>query len=286
MDWITASFLMFISSVIAYLFTRKATLLDLPVEIINLATFFIPIFLYIPLSIINKSTLSISPVFLFYIFIMSFFCSYITNVASLKSIKYAPNPGYSLILSKSYVLFTVIVAVLFFKSPLNFKSALAIVVIVLFSSLVMIGKTKLHKYSSSRWIPYALISFFGWGMLSIGTKYLFLLGINIYQRLFYVAIFVSFFILTEMFFRKTKVKNLSLTSIGLLIMVGIFAALFNYFQIFALDTAPNIGYVNAINASSISALTVFSAILFKDEFTIKKFVGVIGVTAGLILLVI
>jgi uncharacterized membrane protein len=57
-------------------------------------------------------------------------------------------------------------------------------------------------------------------------------------------------------------------------------------MIVGLDLAPNIGYVNAINASSISAVTVFSAILFKDDFSLKKFIGVLGVTAGLLLLIL
>ncbi|KKP86506.1 MAG: hypothetical protein UR89_C0021G0008 [Candidatus Roizmanbacteria bacterium GW2011_GWA2_35_8] len=286
MNWIIASLLMFVSSIITYLFTRKATLLNLPTEVINFATFFIPLFLYIPMSIFNRSTFIISPLHFLFIFIMAFFCSYITNFTSLKSIKYAPNPGYSLILSKSYVFFTTIVAVIFFKSELNIKSALAILIIIGFSALVMIGKTKTHRHSNSLWIPYALVSFFGWGMLSIGTKYLFSLGVNIYQRLFYVAIFVSCFILIEMFLRKTKLRALSASSIVLLIIVGIFSAFFNFFQMLALDVSPNIGYVNAINASSISALTIFSTIFFKDEFTFKKFVGVLGVTVGLIALVV
>ena len=52
------------------------------------------------------------------------------------------------------------------------------------------------------------------------------------------------------------------------------------------DLAPNIGYVNAINAASIAAVTVFSALLFKDELTLKKLVGVLGIIFGLIILVV
>jgi len=286
MTWITASLLMFFSSVIAYLFTRKATLNEISTEIINLATFFIPLLFYLPIAISNGVSLIISPFYLFLIFILAFFCSYITNVTSLKSIKYAPNPGYSLIISKSYVVFTVIIAVIFFNSPLTIKSIFAILIIIGFSALVVIGKTKPHKHSNPSWLLYAFISFFGWGMLSIGTKYLFGLGINIYQRLVYVAFFVSVFILIEMFFRKTKINNLTLSNIILLIVIGIFAATFNFFQMTAIDLAPNIGYVNAVNASSISLLTLFSAYFFKDDLSIKKFVGVLGVIGGLVLLLI
>lgn len=277
---------MFLSSVVVYLLTRKATFTHLSTEVINFATFFIPLFLYVPLALKEGANISITIPHFMIIFVLAFFCAYISNITSLKSIKYAPNPGYSLILSKSYVVFTTLFAVFFFKSHLTIKSGLAIIMIVGFSTLIVLGKTKTHKHSNSLWLPYAFVSFFGWGMLSIGTKYAFTIGINIYQRLIYIAILVSLFIAIEMVFRKTSVKNLGLRGIFVLLAIGLFAGLFNYFMMVALDMAPNIGYVNAINASSISMVTVFSALLFKDEFTFKKFLGVLGVTAGLVLLVL
>jgi len=281
-----ASFLMFGSSVFLYLLTRKATFTHLSTEVINLATFFVPLLLYLPLSIQKKTQLHLSSFHFLIIFLLAFFCAYISNITSLKSIKYAPNPGYSLILSKSYVVLTAIVAVLFFRSPITLKSTLAILIILGFSILITVGKNIIHKHSNPIWLPYAFVSFFGWGMLSIGTKYAFSIGINIYQRLIYLAVLVSIFIIIEMIVKKTKVNNITFKNILLLFTIGIFSAFFNYFMMVALDLAPNIGYVNAINASSISMVTIFSALLFKDEFTIKKFLGVLGVTAGLILLVI
>jgi uncharacterized membrane protein len=50
------------------------------------------------------------------------------------------------------------------------------------------------------------------------------------------------------------------------------------------NLAPNVGYVNATNAASISLLTLMSSIFFKDELTLKKMIGIVGVTAGLLLL--
>lgn len=54
----------------------------------------------------------------------------------------------------------------------------------------------------------------------------------------------------------------------------------------ALEAAPNIGYVNAANTGSIAALTVVSAIIFKDELNIQKLVGVFGIFLGLVLIFI
>jgi len=72
----------------------------------------------------------------------------------------------------------------------------------------------------------------------------------------------------------------------ILMLIGIFSTGFNLFQFLAIQSAPNIGYVNAINASSISVVTILAIILFKDEFSKKKLIGVLGVTIGLLLLLV
>jgi hypothetical protein len=68
--------------------------------------------------------------------------------------------------------------------------------------------------------------------------------------------------------------------------IGILSAAFNYFMQVGIQLAPNVGYVNAVNASSISAVTIGAVLFFHDDFSKRKFLGVIGVTIGLILLVI
>ncbi len=286
MNWIIASLLMFASSVVLYVLVRKATLLKIPTELVNLASFIVPLFLYITLTIQNKASLAIKPSSLFIIFLLSIIGSYLPNVTSLNSVKFAPNPGYALIISKSYVVFTTIVALFLFHSYISIKSVFAILLIVGFSIIIMVGKTEKKKGASPLWLPFSIFSFFGWGILSIGTKYAFTLGVTIYQRLIFLPLFVNIYILTEMFVRKTKIHSIKKSYILLLLCIGASSAAFNYFMTLGIDLAPNIGYVNAINASSISAVTLFSALLFKDEFSIKKFIGVIGVTAGLILLIL
>lgn len=286
MNWIIASLLMFVSSVILYTLIRKASLNNIPTMLINLACFFVPLLFYILLVVTTKTNLTIKPHQLLLIFVLSIVGSWLPNITSLKSIKYAPNPGYSLIISKSYVVFTTIVAILLFHSQLTIKSAVAIVIIVLFSCLITIGKTKKHQHSNSLWLPFAFYSFFGWGILSIGTKYAFSIGISIYQRLVYLSIFVSIYILIETLIKRSKLKTIKLSDYLLLLLIGFFSALFNYFMTLGIDLAPNIGYVNAINASSISLVTLVAFILYKDELSIRKFIGIIGVIGGLTLLLI
>ncbi len=286
MNWITASLLMFVSSVIFYLLARKASLIKLPTEFINLSSSSVAIILYLLVAYMEGSGLAISSQGLLIVFLLSIFGSYLPNVASFNSIKFAPNPGYSLMISKSYVVFSTLVAVFLFNSPLTMKSIIAILLIVGFSILIMVGKAKPHKLYSPMWLPLAIVAFFGWGILSIGSKYMLTIGVTVPQRLVYLSVFITAYALGEIFARKTKIKNFSLSTFVLMIFIGVFFAAFNYFMLVALDKAPNIGYVNAINASSISVLTIFATLIFKDEFSIKKFIGIMGVIAGLVFLLV
>ncbi|MCA9369421.1 hypothetical protein KC721_03915, partial [Candidatus Woesebacteria bacterium] len=84
--------------------------------------------------------------------------------------------------------------------------------------------------------------------------------------------------------KKVAWKDLSKDQLSTLLWIGVFGASFNYFMQVGFDLAPNVGFVNAANAASISLLTLLSAVLFKDELTLKKMVGIIGVTVGLVIL--
>jgi len=71
-----------------------------------------------------------------------------------------------------------------------------------------------------------------------------------------------------------------------LLSIGFSVTFFYYFKIVSEVAAPNIGYVNAINTASNAFYTVLVALIFKDHLSVKKFLAVLGVTAGLILLVL
>lgn len=68
--------------------------------------------------------------------------------------------------------------------------------------------------------------------------------------------------------------------------MGITTGLFNLTMQYAYEYTPNVGYVNIINTASIGAITVLSAILFREKLGMNKLIGVLGVTAGIILLII
>jgi drug/metabolite transporter (DMT)-like permease len=287
MNWIIASSLMFVFSTVTYLLIRKCNFLKISVIWQNLALFIVPLILYSGLVWFSHISLRVTWNQLGLLVIMAIFFSYLGSVFSLKSIEYAPNPGYSLILSKSYVLFTTIAGLFLFHGILTVRSGLAIGLIILFSGLVMVGKPKTDQsHVRKSWLPLAIGSFFCWGMLAIGSKYLLNLGMPIYARLIYSMAVVTCLILGEMRLAKEKIQVPSKLGLVILFLVGVNGAAFNYFQQLGLQLAPNIGYINAINAASIAGVTLFSTFLFGDELTKKKLLGVLGITVGLILLVL
>lgn len=287
MNWILAAFLMFSCSVGAYLLNRKAMLDGMPLSTQNFSSYIIPLFLYVPLSFAAHDSLVVTPYQFVILFITAILFSYLGGRFSLLSIKYAPNPGYSLILSKSYVVFTSIVAVLFFHSALTMKAVMGIVLIILFSSFIMIDpKAKHSSMVRPVWLPLSFGAFFCWGMLAISTKYTLDIGVPIYARLIYVMSIVSIIIYMEMKKEGSSIVSLTRKNKMLFFVMGALYAGFYYFMQIGYQMAPNIGYINAINASSIAMVSVGSAIFFHDEFNSRKFIGVIGVIIGLIVLVL
>lgn len=277
---------MFISSVALYLFVRKSNELKTPQQLNNLAMFLIPVIVYAIFTISNGTRFTLTTIEYILIIIQGIFFSYLGNVFSLKGIEYSPNPGYSLIISKAYVVFTAIASIFIFNAPLTLRSAIAIALIIIFSAIIMIDRNKNKEVSDKRWLPYTIGAFFCWGLLALSSKFLLNLGVPILTRLIYSMLIVTTLILGEMKIKKVSIFNVSKQQLTTLAMIGLFGAAFNYFMQVAFNLAPNVGYVNATNAGSISLLTLMSAILFKDELNTKKLIGIIGVTLGLILLFI
>lgn len=286
MSWVAYSLMMFFSSVALYLTVRKSSLIKTPAYLTNLAMFAIPLIAYLIIGVVNSSSLSISFWQALILLATAVLFAYGGNKASLHAIDVAPNPGYSLVLSKSYVLFTTLVAVTLLGAEITAQRVLAILIIVGFSALIMINPKGAKKVKSEKWILLSLGAFFAWGMLSLSSKYLFNNGVDTIAFLIYLYALVTFCIIFIDKVRVNKIKEVSSSAKLLLIGTGIFSTLFNLGQFEAIKLAPNVGYVNAINAASISMVTVFAVILFKDELTLKKAIGVLGVTAGLILLFI
>ncbi len=275
---------MFLSSVALYLFIRKSNSLKIPQQLNNLAMFLIPLVVYLILTINTDTRFALKPSEYFLLLIQGIFFSYLGNAFSLKGIEYSPNPGYSLIISKSYVVFTAVASVFIFNSPLTVKAVIAIIFIIAFSALIMIDKSKNKSELNKLWLPYTIGAFFCWGLLALSSKYLLNVGVPILTRLIYSMTIVTVLILGEMMIKKITVISITKPQLLTLIMIGVFATSFFYSMQVSYNLAPNVGYVNAANGASISLLTLMSAFIFKDDLSLKKMVGIAGVTIGLIVL--
>lgn len=284
MNWIIASLLMFVSSVALYLGVRKSNALKTPQQLNNLAMFLVPVLVYLVLVARTPTSFVLTPFQYVLIVIQGIFFSYLGNKFSLKGIEYSPNPGYSLIISKSYVVFTAIASIFLFSAPLTLQSGIAIALIILFSALITIDKDKNRSDSNSLWLPYTMGAFFCWSLLALSSKYLLNVGVPILTRLIVSMMVTTVLIFGEILYKKVPWKLVTKEQLGTLVLIGIFGASFNYFMQVAFNLAPNVGFVNATNAASISLLTLVSAFVFKDELTVKKMIGILGVTAGLVLL--
>ncbi len=278
--------MMFFSSVALYLCVRKSSLVKVPTALTNLAMFAIPLAAYTIIGVSSNTKFSISAWHLVILVITAVAFAYGGNTMSLKAIDIAPNPGYSLVLSKSYVLFTTIVAVVFLDQGLSLRKAIAILLIVAFSALIMVNRKSTKHVKNNKWIWLSFGSFFAWGMLSLFSKYLFSHGVATYAFLIYLYTLVTMCIVATNKMSHKTFHGISSSYWLLLLGTGIFSTLFNLGQFEAIRMAPNVGYVNAINAGSISLVTVLAVILFKDELSPQKALGIFGVTAGLLLLLV
>ena len=275
---------MFLSSVALYLFVRRSNALKTPQQLNNLAMFLIPVLVYLVLIVRTPTNFLLTPFQYLLIVVQGIFFSYLGNMFSLRGIEYAPNPGYSLIISKSYVVFTAVASIFIFSAPLTIGSVVAIALIIVFSALITIDKDKNRTDSNKLWFPYTMGAFFCWGFLALSSKYLLNVGVPILTRLILSMVVTTVIIFGEIIYKKVELRKVSKDQLITLLMIGVLGASFNYFMQVGLNLAPNVGFVNAANAASISLLTLASAFFFKDELTIKKMIGVFGVTAGLLLL--
>lgn len=276
---------MFVSSVAMYLGVRKSNALKTPRQLNNLAMFLVPVLLYLALTVrTSTSFLNLPPIAYVLIVIQGIFFSYLGNVFSLKGIENAPNPGYSLIISKSYVVFTAVASVFIFSAPLTIKTIIAITLIILFSALITIDKRSKIATANTSWLPYTIGAFFCWGFLALSSKYLLNLGVPILTRLILSMLVTTLLIIGETLYKKVEWRKVTKDQLSTLVLIGVLGASFNYFMQVAFNLAPNVGFVNATNAASISLLTLMSALLFKDELSVKKMIGIGGVVAGLLLL--
>lgn len=283
MSWIAADLFMFVCSIGLYLAIRKASLDRLPPQFNNLAMYAIPMLVFVGAAIVTKQRLEVSPYQALQLLAAGILLSYVGNYMSLVSIQRAPNAGYSLIITKSYVVLTSILAVILFGSPLTIHSSIAIALIVIAAALVMINPKASHRVNGSSWAALAIGSFFCFGFLSLLAKHLISGGMPTIIFLSYLFTITMICIFVEMTYKHVRFKLVS-RHIWPFLLIGIVNVGFQFFNFYAVSIAPNVGFVNATNTASIGVVAGLSVILFKDEITVQKLFGIAGISVGLLML--
>lgn len=283
MNWIVFSLLMFVFSNALYLLIRKAQIEKVETSVYSIPLFFIPAIFYFILALFTRTPLIISFPQFFLIIVAALFWSYLGNYFSQKGILYAPNPGYSLTLQKSYVILTTVAAFFLFASELSFTKVIGVLIIIGFSALISISKGK--KEAQIKWVMFSLGAHLCFAFGSLISKHFLNIGLKPYTYLFYITAIVSVLNYLESRVKKT---NFSLSKYQCFVMlgIGISATFFNLFMQLGYKYSPNPGYVASVNTSSVMSLTLLSAALFKDSLSMKKLIGILGVLVGLIIILI
>lgn len=281
MSRIFVAIISILGSVMLYLCLRALTKYNIDTKIQN-AVMFIPaaivfgIWWYMvgqPLRIGRDMFLLMIPVCIL--------CSWLPNLMSLKSMKLAPNIWYSLMISKSYVVITAIIAVPLLGSVLHWIDILAIAIIIWFMSLILIEPKKSQSTTTiqQRLLPsvYACI----WrAWLALASAWFIKQWISPLVINFWIFTIVSVIILVESIITSKNIlppRNSWLPTLWVIIAMVVFnRSLQTWYAI-----APNPGYINAANASSIALLTLMSSWIFKDDLSIRKIIGIVGVVIGI-----
>jgi len=290
MTWIHHSLLMYFFSVVMYLVLRKLQRVGIPSEINNFFMWGFAALTFIFLALKAWKLPILDWYWVLFVIITSYFCSFLGQRLSLEAIKNAPNSGYSLMIQKSYAIYTVIASVFLFDSELTLKNILVILLVLVFMTLLVSSDGKQAK-ADPKWVRDSFLAFFAFGTLALTTKWMLNFGVDPIVRSFYVMCTLSVMFTIDLFRRpqaKTDWKKfLNMKKFyPWYILMGVTTGLFNLFMQYAYEITPNIGYVNIFNTASIAAITLLSALIFKEELTLRKFIGVLGVTLGVVLLVV
>jgi drug/metabolite transporter (DMT)-like permease len=288
MDWIFTSFLMFASSIVYYLITKKSVLNKIDRRIYLLVNFAIPLVFFLMMNIVQGKSIFVDFKIIVLIFLNALVFNYIGSTFGYMGIEKAPNAGYSVTIQKSYAVYTSIASIFLFGQSLSPFKFFAILVIIISTAFVMIEKKAKHFVSNNAWVYYSLAALFLFGTLRLNNRLIITYtSIPAITMLFWSMAFTTLFCLIDLLKNRSKIEvKFSKQNALVLLGVGLSVTSFYYFLQISELIGPNLGYVSAINTASNAFYTVLVALIFKDHLSVKKFLAVVGVTLGLILLVV
>lgn len=127
MNWIISSLIIFPSTVILYIYIRKAQLQKIPIDLYSFFAFLIPLIIFFFMVIFAKVSFLINFQNLILIFITAIFFSYLGNYFSQRGILYAPNPGYINAANSSSTTLLTLLSAIIFKDQLSFSKLVGVI---------------------------------------------------------------------------------------------------------------------------------------------------------------
>lgn len=285
MNWITASLLMFSSSIVYYLTIRVGQKKGVTVKEYMAINYPLPTVIFFIMNIAAGGTFMIPfriiPLILFHGIILE----YIGATLSYKAIHAAPNAGYSLVVQKSYAIFTSIAAIFLFGASLTPYKFIAIITVIIFAAIISLDPKGTHK-GKSNWFILSLIPFLFFGSNALVSKYAISFGgATLLSYLFWLFLLMSIITSFDILQGKNKV-TLNTTHWKTLALIGISGTSFYYFKNLAQILAPNVGYVGAINTASNAFVALLAALLYNEHLSWTKFAAVVGIVVGIIYIIL
>jgi len=279
---------MMLTSILMYSVIRFSKKYSLSAELTSFAMIGLPIPVYTLMSLLDNTAYHFRPLHVLTMVIQGIVFVYLGNLYAIRGIQAAPNPGFSVLVSKIYVVFTAPLSVILFSSPLSNRSIVAILIILIFSYFVLIERTNRRSKSESgqsKWVIYTIFACLCFGGNAISSKYLLNGGLPISYRLLFPGLVATALYLPGVIRSIKLIPLKNKNSIAkLLFTVALCSIIFNFSMQLAFVKAPNVGYVNAANVSSTALLALTSSYIFKDILPKRKLIGIIGVMLGTYLL--
>ncbi len=211
--------------------------------------------------------------------------SWLPSLASLESMKKASNIGYSLIISKSYVIITAILAIPLFNAIFTYIDALAITLVVWFSSLILIDPNAkdINSNATNSRIYYAFYACIWRAGLALSSKRFSIHWIQpdvLNFWIFWIVSVITIFEAKISWEAMIPSRKIITPALGVVLAMVIF----NRSLQVGYKIAPNPGYISAANTSSIAFLTLISAWIFHDPLSLRKIIGIFWVILWIMIL--
>lgn len=220
--------------------------------------------------------------------------SSIGHWTDFEAIKRAPNPGFANSIRNSTILPVTVFSVFLFGSPFHIVKLIGACVILMGIIILVVERKAFNepqeiKPENRYWAGFSLIAVACYTLMVFGMKQATILKFSpaVICLVIYIINFVFFMMMCrkdiKQYFRDTTKLRFFLP---VALLTAVFAIAANLLNVKGLGVAPNPGYHEAIRHTNVLFVTLLAIPLFSAGFAKHKIVGIVGIFAGVIVLVL